>query len=77
MHNVLGLMMALQARTVEKHTLIGEVTGEQGVPTVFVDADRIPFAKLDGPNITLAFMADDKAHVSTTVCRFTQEITRV
>ncbi|KAG9017341.1 hypothetical protein FRB95_013845 [Tulasnella sp. JGI-2019a] len=52
----------IKLRTVDKQLLIGDVTTDQGVPTVFVDVDRIPFAKLDGPNITLAYMADDKAH---------------
>ncbi|KAG8880252.1 hypothetical protein FRB97_000964 [Tulasnella sp. 331] len=52
----------IKIRTIDKQALIGDMTAEQGPPTAFVDVNRIPFAKLDGPNITLAYMADDKAH---------------
>lgn len=53
----------LKARSVDKQVLLGDVANEQGVPAPYVDAERIPFAKLDGPNTTLAYQADDKSYV--------------
>lgn len=40
---------------------------ETGPPVVFVDTRRLIYAKLDGPGTTLAYMADDKAHVSLSI----------
>lgn len=48
----------IKARTVEKPTLIGTLPSE-GSPDLPPPTDRLQFAKLEGPGVTLAYMADD------------------
>ncbi|ELU45944.1 vacuolar sorting protein [Rhizoctonia solani AG-1 IA] len=49
----------LRARTVEKSTLIGTLPSD-GSPDPPPAADRLQYASLEGPGVTLAYMADDK-----------------
>lgn len=49
-----------QIRVIEKPELI---TASEKEAITDVDMARLEYAKVDGPNITLAYMADDKNHV--------------
>lgn len=51
-----------QARTTEKVDNIVTAAGEKDRNFVF-DLERLAYGKIDGPGATLAFQADDKAHV--------------
>ncbi|QRW15915.1 vacuolar protein sorting-associated protein, Vps52/Sac2 family protein [Rhizoctonia solani] len=48
----------LRARTVEKSTLIGTLPSD-GSPDPPPATDRLQYANLEGPGVTLAYMADD------------------
>ena len=50
-----------QARTAEKLETIAAGINEKDMN--IVDLERLAHAKMDGPGVTLAFMADDKYHV--------------
>lgn len=50
-------LSAIKARMIEKHESI--VNTQKGSA---LDFERLVHAKIDGPGVTLAFMADDKAH---------------
>ena len=53
-----------QGRSVERlETLVTGVSGSATEPSL--DLDRLSYAKIDGPNVTLAYMADTKTHVSS------------
>jgi len=43
--------------------LIGSSSADAAVPEDFIDSERFASARLDGPNVTLAYMADDKNYV--------------
>ncbi|KAF8076542.1 hypothetical protein FPV67DRAFT_421563 [Lyophyllum atratum] len=49
----------IKARSVEKHEPI--VTSERE-NDLQIDLERLGYAKIEGPGVTLAYMADDKAH---------------
>ena len=50
-----------QARTIEKaDTLVSEATEKK----INVDIERLEHARIEGPGVTLAYMADDKTYVS-------------
>lgn len=65
--NILKYPSNLQARTVEKSELLGasEKAQEQSV-----ESFRLANASLDGPSITLSYMADDKSHVRKSITFF-------
>ncbi|QRV73031.1 vacuolar protein sorting-associated protein, Vps52/Sac2 family protein [Ceratobasidium sp. AG-Ba] len=48
----------IKARTVDKHTLIGALPSD-AVPDPPPPTDRLQYSKLEGPGVTLAYMADD------------------
>ncbi|KAF8607741.1 hypothetical protein BDV93DRAFT_603525 [Ceratobasidium sp. AG-I] len=48
----------MKARSVEKPTLIGALPSET-VPDLPPPTDRLQFANIEGPGVTLAYMADD------------------
>lgn len=50
----------IKARTPEKPEPIIPRNGDNGGP--YLDQDRLAYAKIDGPSIILAYMADDKTH---------------
>jgi hypothetical protein len=52
--------MIYQARTVERSEMIGASEKAQEQP---VEPIRLSYANIDGPSVTLAYMADDKSHV--------------
>ena len=67
MESMLELPLNVQARTVEKSELLGasEKAQEQSVEPL-----RLANANLDGPTITLSYMADDKSHVRRPIVHF-------
>jgi hypothetical protein len=50
----------IRARTPEKPESIISGHGDNGGP--YLDQDRLAYAKIDGPSVILAYMADDKTH---------------
>lgn len=50
----------IKARTPEKSEPIISGNGDNGGP--YLDQDRLAYAKIDGPSVILAYMADDKTH---------------
>jgi hypothetical protein len=52
----------LQARTTDKPSLIGTLPSES-VPDLPPPTDRLQYSKLEGPGVTLAYMADDSKNV--------------
>lgn len=52
-----------QARNPEKPEPIISRNGDNDGP--YLNQDRLAYAKIDGPSIILAYMADDKTHVSS------------
>lgn len=50
----------IKARTPEKPEPIISRNGDNGEP--YLNQDRLAYAKIDGPSIILAYMADDKTH---------------
>ena len=48
----------LQNRTTDKFEPIVSIQSDANIPL-----ERIQHAKIDGPGVTLAYMADDKSHV--------------
>ncbi|KAG1872744.1 Sac2 family-domain-containing protein [Suillus tomentosus] len=50
----------IKARTPEKPESIISGNGDNGGP--YLDQDRLAYAKMDGPSVILAYMADDKTH---------------
>ncbi|KAG1815552.1 Vps52-domain-containing protein [Suillus subaureus] len=50
----------IKARTPEKPEPIISRNGDNGGP--YLDQDRLAYAKIDGPSVILAYMADDKTH---------------
>lgn len=50
----------IKARTPEKPESIIAGNGDNGGP--YLDQDRLAYAKMDGPSVILAYMADDKTH---------------
>ncbi|KAG2757407.1 Vps52-domain-containing protein [Suillus brevipes Sb2] len=50
----------IKARTPEKPEPIISRNGNNGEP--YLNQDRLAYAKIDGPSIILAYMADDKTH---------------
>ncbi|KAG2154933.1 vacuolar sorting protein [Suillus bovinus] len=50
----------IKARTSEKSDLIILGNRDNGGP--YLDQDRLAYAKMDGPSVILAYMADDKTH---------------
>ncbi|KAG2369588.1 vacuolar sorting protein [Suillus spraguei] len=50
----------IKARTPEKPESIISGNGDNGGP--YLDQDRLAYAKIDGPGVILAYMADDKTH---------------
>lgn len=50
----------IKVRTPEKPEPIISGNGENGGP--YLDQDRLAYAKIDGPGVILAYMADDKTH---------------
>ncbi|RDB22540.1 Vacuolar protein sorting-associated protein 52 A [Hypsizygus marmoreus] len=50
----------IKARSIEKHETI--VSSERDKDFHF-DQERLAYAKIDGPGVTLAYMADDKTHI--------------
>ncbi|KAG2042285.1 vacuolar sorting protein [Suillus americanus] len=50
----------IKARTPEKPEPIISGNGDNGGP--YLDQDRLAYAKIDGPSVILAYMADDKTH---------------
>jgi hypothetical protein len=60
--NLVATVQFYQARTAEKLEAI--VTGiNEKDRDIDVALERLAHAKIDGPGVTLAFMADDKNHV--------------
>lgn len=59
--NTLINVFFLKARSVEKFESI--VIGGKDDGTS-IDSERLAYAKIEGPGATLAYMADDKTHVS-------------
>jgi len=51
-------MVSLQNRTTEKFESIVSIQSDANIPL-----ERIQHAKIDGPGVTLAYMADDRSHV--------------
>ncbi|KAG6880364.1 hypothetical protein C0992_007775 [Termitomyces sp. T32_za158] len=52
----------IKARFIEKHENIVVGVGEQENDSSQVDLERLAYAKIVGPGVTLAYMADDKSH---------------
>ncbi|KAI0650321.1 Vps52-domain-containing protein [Trametes meyenii] len=50
----------IKARTVEKPDTIANAAGES--PDLEVDPARLLYARVDGPSVVMAYMADDKNH---------------
>ena len=52
----------MQARTVEKSDIItNALESAQGYD---IDANRLSYARVDGPSVTMAYIAEDKNYVS-------------
>lgn len=58
------LIPGLQARTVEKPDTIVTGAGDGG-PETNVDIERLEYASIEGPGPVLAYMAENKSHVSS------------
>jgi hypothetical protein len=46
---------------VEKHE---SIVASEREKDLHIDLERLAYAKIEGPGVTLAYMADDKGHVS-------------
>lgn len=52
----------IQSKVTEKFEDLVSISGQNG--SVRMDHERMAYAKLDGSSVVLAYMADDKTHVS-------------
>ncbi|KAG8932947.1 hypothetical protein FRC02_000298 [Tulasnella sp. 418] len=59
----------IKARVIEKSTMIGNISSDPSAQE-FMDPERLSYAKLDGPSVTLAYMADDRQHKEPTEALF-------
>lgn len=48
----------MKARTVEKFETLVNIQSDAGI-----NLERLQHSKIDGPGVTLAYMADNKTHV--------------
>ena len=60
--NSLMNLLSIQTRTTENTDLIVTAAGEGSEPEV--DVERLSYARIDGPGPVLAYMAEEKTHVS-------------
>jgi hypothetical protein len=57
------ILSRIQGRTTEKLETIVTTIADKDMEST-VDTSRLAYARVEGPPVTLAFMADDKTHVS-------------
>ncbi|KAI0832302.1 Vps52-domain-containing protein [Trametes gibbosa] len=53
------------SQTIEKADFIGQAPPEDGDPNAEIDYARLLYARVDGPSVVMAYMADDKNHKET------------